>query len=274
MSKYLPFVAVVLLGVLVGAPGVGHAQSAEPNLGATLEELVKGQAAMLEELKAIHRLLEQGARPQVAARGAASADEPTEVTLRGIDGGPVKGNTKAPLVLVEYTDYQCPFCGRHFASTEPSLANEYVDAGKLRYVVRDFPLESLHPQAFQAAEAARCAGDQGKYWEMHDTLFQNQKALGQAQLEDYAKKLGLDVGAFKACLEQDRHADAIRADMAEGQAVGVRGAPTFFLAVQEDDGKLKTIQQIRGARPYSAFKQAIDAALADLAPGAKNGKSG
>jgi protein-disulfide isomerase len=261
MSKHIPIV-VALVGVLVGTPGDGHAQSADDELRTAIVEMRDGQAAVLEELKAIRKLLEQGARPQVAA--APAAGEQAELSLRGIDGDAVKGDAEAPLLLVEYTDYQCPFCGRHFANTVPSLASEYVDSGKLRYVLRDMPLESIHPQAFKAAEAARCAGDQGRYWEMHDALFQNQRALGQLQLKQYAKGLGVDMAAFEACLEDGRHSDAVRADIAEAEAAGISGTPTFFLAVESDDGKLKTLQKIRGAQPYSAFKSAIDAALDKL----------
>jgi protein-disulfide isomerase len=234
-----------------------------------LQAMRDGQAAVLEELKAIRKLLEQGARSQVAAVPA--ADEHAELTLRAIDGGAVKGNAEAALVLVEYTDYQCPFCNRHFANTVPSLAREYVDTGKLRYVLRDLPLESIHPQAFKAAEAARCAGDQGRHWEMHEALFKNQKALGPAQLKHYAKGLGLEMAAFEACLDEGRHGDAVRADVAEAQAAGISGTPTFFLAVEGADGKLETLQKIRGAQPFSAFKGAIDAALDKLAKPAGEG---
>jgi protein-disulfide isomerase len=237
-----------------------------------LQAMREAQGAVLEELKAIRKLLDQGARPQVAAAPAApSAGEQIEMSLRGIDGRAVKGDAAAPLVLVEYTDYQCPFCGRHFANTVPSLASEYVDAGKLRYVLRDMPLESIHPQAFKAAEAARCAGDQGRYWEMHDALFQNQRALGELQLKHYAKGLGLDMATFEACLDDGRHGDAVRADIAEAQSAGISGTPTFFLAVEGEDGKLKTLQKIRGAQPYAAFKSAIDAALEQQAEAAGSG---
>jgi protein-disulfide isomerase len=262
MKTYLSFVAA-LLGGLIAVAGTGHAQSEDQALRAAIIEMRDGQAAVLEELKAIRKLLEQGARAQAAARPA--ADEGAGLTLSGIDGDPVKGAAEAPLVLVEYTDFQCPFCGRHFAATWPSLASEYVDAGKLRYLVRDFPLESIHPQAFEAAEAARCAGDQGRYWEMHDALFQNQKALGQAQLKQYAEGLGLDTAAFEACLEDGRHADAVRADLAEGQGAGITGTPTFFLAVEGENGALNTLRKIVGAQPYAAFAQAIEAALKEQA---------
>ena len=268
MNNYPPLV-IALLGVLIGTPGDGRAQSADDELRSAIIEMRNGQAAVLEELKAIRKLLEQGARPQAAA--APGAEERTELSLRGIDGGAVKGDAAAPLVLVEYTDYQCPFCARHFASTVPALTSEYVATGKLRYVLRDMPLEAIHPLAFKAAEAVRCAGDQGRYWEMHDALFQNQRALGTAQLTHYAKGLGLEMAAFEACLDDGRHGAAVRADIAEAEAAGITGTPTFFLAVAGEGGALRTLQKIRGAQPYAAFKSAIDAALAELAKPAGQG---
>ena len=137
-----------------------------------------------------------------------------------------------------------------------------MKTGKLRYVVRDFPLEAIHPQAFKAAEAAHCAGDQGKYWEMHVLLFQNQRALGAAELPKYAATLGLDGAKFQTCLDQGVHADAVKRDLAEGMKVGVRGTPTFFLGVVENGNKVRVVRVIRGAQPVEAFRQAIDAALA------------
>ena len=135
-----------------------------------------------------------------------------------------------------------------------------MKTGKLRYVVRDFPLEAIHPQAFKAAEAARCAGDQGKYWEMHVLLFANQRALGAADLPKHAATLGLDGAKFQTCLEKGTHADAVRRDLAEGNKAGVRGTPTFFLGVI-DNGRVRVTRVIRGAQPADAFKAAIDAAL-------------
>jgi protein-disulfide isomerase len=137
-----------------------------------------------------------------------------------------------------------------------------VEAGKLRYAVRDFPLSAIHPQAFKAAEAAHCAGDQHKYWQMHALLFANQQALGVADLPKHAATLGLDLGKFQDCLDKGTHADRVQRDLADGQKAGVRGTPTFFLGVIEDDLKMRVVKVITGAQPLAAFKTAIDAALA------------
>lgn len=130
----------------------------------------------------------------------------------------------------------------------------------MKYVVRDYPLESIHPQAFKAAEAVRCAGDQNKYWEMHTRLFTNQRELGPADLPKHATALKLDTATFQQCLDSGRHAEAVRKDIADGQRATVKGTPTFFVGVEEGS-KLKVIRVIRGAGHISGFKSNIDAVL-------------
>jgi len=131
--------------------------------------------------------------------------------------------------------------------------------------VQDFPLESIHKNAFKAAEATRCAQDQGKFWEMHDLLFADQQKITPEDLVAHAKALGMDEAGFKKCLDEGTYAAAIRKDMAEGQKAGVTGTPAFFLATPEgNDGKLKVVQRLSGAQAFSAFQAAIDGALADI----------
>jgi protein-disulfide isomerase len=146
----------------------------------------------------------------------------------------------------------------------PQIEKEYVETGKLRYVVRDFPLESIHKNAFKAAEATRCAGEQGKYWEMHDQLFTHQQALSPQDLGGYAEAIGLNVQLFQACLESGNYAAAIRQDIVEGKQAGVTGTPAFFLGVTDgNDGKIKVRRTLKGAQAYDGFKAAIDSVLAD-----------
>jgi len=129
--------------------------------------------------------------------------------------------------------------------------------------VRDFPIESIHPHAFKAAEAAHCAAEQGKYWEMHERLFAHPRNLTPAELPGHGAAVGLDPPKFQACLESGRHAGRVRRDLADGQKVGVRGTPTFFLGVAEGDGtRVRVVRVIRGAQGFAAFKAVIDAALA------------
>ena len=168
-----------------------------------------------------------------------------------IGDSPVLGSKSAKVTIVEFSDYECPFCGRHFEQTYPQLKKDYIDTGKVKLVFKDFPL-GFHAQAQKAAEAARCAGEQEKYWEMHDKLFSNQESLSVENEKKWAKDLGLNSGKFDSCLDSGKYAKDIQADSSYGQSIGVSGTPSFFV-----NGK-----QLVGAQPYSAFQAAIDAELA------------
>lgn len=128
--------------------------------------------------------------------------------------------------------------------------------------MREFPLESIHSRALKAAETALCAGEQGRYWDMHDRLFANQRALGQGDLTEHARALKLDPAKFAECLANGRQAEKVRKDLADGRQAGVQATPTFVLArVTADGSTLKVLQVLRGAQPFATFKHAIDAAL-------------
>jgi protein-disulfide isomerase len=161
------------------------------------------------------------------------------------------GEPDAPVVMVEYTDFQCPFCRRHNMETFPTLLEQYINAGIVRYVFKDFPLIDIHPQAAEAAEAARCANDQGAFLEMHDLLFERQEEWsGRTPTEifiGFADDLGLDGAVFEECLTGGRHSEAVDADLQEGIGFGVNATPTFFL-----NG-----YPISGAQPLTTFEQGI-----------------
>ncbi len=247
---------VMLLASLTLVPAGAAAQQADDlrSLLREVDALKEEQAKIRSELQVIRELLQ--------GRGAAAPGQPQNLALP-LGDDPVKGDQKAHLVLVDFADYQCPFCGRHVRETLPQLDREYIQTGKLRYVAREFPLEALHPQAFKAAEAALCAGEEGKYWEMHDRLFGNQRALGPSELPAHAQALGLDEVRFRQCLDSGRKADKVRRDLAEGQRAGIRGTPTFFLGITDEKGSsVKVLRVIHGAQPFVNFKAAIDSALA------------
>ena len=144
----------------------------------------------------------------------------------------------------------------------PQIEREYIKTGKLKYVARDFPLEAIHKEAFKAAEAAHCAGEQGAYWEMHTRLFANQRALGTKDLPQHAQALGLNVPKFQQCLDSGKHAARIRKDLADGQQAGVTGTPGFFIGVTKpNDPTVKVLRVLKGAQPYASFKDAIDSLL-------------
>lgn len=234
------------------------APSADAELLRRIEALEQGQQRILQQLDQIQR--------QLRSRPAAAPERPAGPEVRGkvIDLGanPVRGEVTAPLTLVEFTDYQCPFCSRHVRETYPQIAEQYVAAGKLRYATLDLPIETIHPLAFRAAEATHCAEQQGKFWEMHDRLFARQRAL--EPWGAHAEALGLDAAAFDECLTSDRYAAAVRRDMAEAGRVGASGTPSFVIARTDpnDPTKVEGISFIRGAQPFAVFKAQLDAALA------------
>jgi protein-disulfide isomerase len=161
---------------------------------------------------------------------------------------PALGRASAPVTLVEFSDFQCPFCQR-VAPTMKRLRETYGD--KLRIVWKDFPLTQIHPQAFKAGEAAHCAGDQGKYWEYHDTLFANQQQLSPEELKKHAADLGLDAAAFSTCLDTSKYGERVRNGVAEGTRLGVNSTPTIYV-----NGRM-----LSGAQPYETFVSVIDEEL-------------
>lgn len=240
----------ILMSLFSPQPGFTQSTEELKALRKEIETLKQGQSAIQKELQEIKSLLR--------GRVATPPPEPQHVVL-SVKDDLFKGDKNAKLTLIEFSDYQCPFCARHFRDTLPQLEREYIASGKVKYVFRNFPIESIHPQAFKAAEAANCAGEQEKYWEMHDRLFANQNALGLKDLPNHAKALVLDLSKFQQCLDSGKHAAKIRSDLADGQKAGVQGTPTFFLGLTEpNDTNLKVLRVIRGAQPYTAFKGAID----------------
>ncbi len=199
---------------------------------------------------------------QVAQAPTAAAPEAPQApaTPPTVDDDPVLGDANAPVTLVEFTDYQCPFCGRHYTNTYGQLKKEYIDTGKVKYVVRDFPL-NFHPHAQKTAEATECADDQGKFWEMHDKIFETQATWSNATdivpvLKQYAADLKLNTGTFNACLDSSKYKDEVAKDMADGSASGVNGTPGFWVLGPDGEN-----QQISGAVPFANFQQAIDPML-------------
>lgn len=164
--------------------------------------------------------------------------------------GWAKGNKEAKVTIVEFSDFECPYCGRYATETFPQIDKGYIQTGKVRYVFHHYPLP-FHQSAQKAAEATECAGEQGKFWEAHDKLFGNQQALSVANLKSYASSLGLRTADFNACLDSGKFEAKVKADLALGTEIGVRGTPAFFI-----NGKL-----VSGAQPFANFKQIIEEEL-------------
>ena len=176
--------------------------------------------------------------------------EPYRVPVE-LAGAPVRGNPKAPVTIVEFSDFQCPFCVR----ARPTVARvREVYGDRVRFAFRHYPLD-FHPQAQKAGEAAACAGEQDRFWQMHDRLWENPQKLAVPELKAHAQALGLDATAFASCLDSSRHAGLVERDMQAGQAYGVSGTPAFFV-----NGR-----PLIGAQPFEAFQQVIDDELARAA---------
>jgi protein-disulfide isomerase len=261
-------VAAAMAGMAFAALPAG-AQEGQTSLQQQVEKLNAGQEALRQEILAMQKQLQEirtllQARPPAAPAQAAAPQPPLPAELT-IQGAPMKGSANAPVTIVEFSDFQCPFCGRHFNQTMGLLDKEYISTGKVKYVFRHFPLERIHPQAFKASEAAECAVGQGKFWEMHDRLFANQQLLMPPDLVKHAEAVGLDRAKFASCLTGQTTAK-IRGDLTLGAQAGVTATPNFFLGTTIPGGKIKVIRKLNGAVPFATFKAAIDTLLANAPP--------
>jgi len=175
--------------------------------------------------------------------------------------GVTKGDLDAPVTIVEFGDYQCPGCGSFALSVEPQIMGTLVESGQAKFVFYDFPLISIHPNAFLAARATRCAEEQGVYWEYHETLFRNQARWSTASMpssafEDYADEVGADEGDFKVCLNSDKYADVVTANMELGARMGVSGTPTILVNA---NGQLRRLNNY----DYQSIASAVELLTAE-----------
>jgi protein-disulfide isomerase len=224
---------------------------------AEINSLKEGQQATQKSLEEIKKLLEQGARP--AARRAPAFEE----QVVDVSGSPFMGENDAPLTLVEFSDYECPFCARHYHNVMPLLKEEYIASGKLKFVMKENPLTSLHRNAFNASLAALCAEDQGEYWSMHNVMFENMKRLTANDLKQHAADIGLDTAAFNECLDSRKYEKAVNDDLAMASKLGVRGTPGFLLGVTDAEDSDKALMKvyIKGAQSIQNFRAQIDRML-------------
>ena len=215
-----------------------------------------------KDLVEIKQLLKERARAPAAA-AAATGFRPQTIK---IGASPFKGKVDAPVTVVEYSDYQCPFCARNYRDVMPKLQEEYIDTGKLKFVMRENPIASLHKNATNASIAALCAGDQDKYWEMHDMLFENQKELDVDNLKSFAGAIGLDTASFNECLDSKETEGQVRKDMASSAKLGMRGTPGFFIGLTDlsEPDQVELSVYIKGAQSIDQFKASIDDLLESI----------
>lgn len=260
--------ALVLASTRVAA---GQGQQIEQRITA----LEAGQQEILKELKELKLLLQQLRPPQPPLAGAPVPQPPPANTTRPavsqlpdfdllLAGSPSKGKAEAKIVVIEFSDFECPFCGRYARDTYGQVVKEFVDTGKIRYVYRQLPIETLHPRALRAAEAGECAHAQGRFWDFHDRLFNNQQMLTEPDLMRHARALTLNMPVFEKCMAAQLVSPAkVRQDQNEGGRAGVTGTPTFFLGTVTKDGRLKPLRRMVGAHPIENFRTTINTLLAE-----------
>lgn len=258
-ARWSVFAVVGLLALLAAAPGA-QGPSDYQALRKEMDLLRERLAALQQEVDALKA--SRLAAPSASTSGAASGVTPVSNVTLNLANAPLRGSAEARVTLVEISDFECPFCGRFFRDAAPQLVKQYIDTGKVQQAFVHLPL-SIHRNAFKASEAAACAGDQGKFWQMHDVLFARQSELAPAFLAGKAALLGLDPAAFKACLDGAKHAGAVRADVAMAQKHGISGTPTFLLGTIDPKTRVFTgASRIVGAKPFATFQRALDDLIA------------
>lgn len=215
------------------------------------EGITRQQAdEIINELKQIRQLLEQ----QQAKADASDKEEPPARAELSVQGAPMLGDKDAPLTMVEFTDFQCPFCKKFNTETFAELKKNYIDTGKMRFYSRDLPLD-FHPDAIRAAEAGRCAAKQGQFWKMRALMQADPDKLDLESLEADAGELKLNVKEFRECLDSDEAKNAVQTDILEAAKIGADGTPAFVVGKSTPEGV--DGQLIVGAMPYKTFEQAL-----------------
>ncbi len=230
---------------------------AGPAAGQTVSELRREIDALKARLDAQQKEIDalKAQRP-----GAVAPPKLEDITLT-LDSAPVRGRAASRVLLVEVSDFECPFCGRYSRQTGPLLEKDYVASGKVRHVFVNFPL-GTHPNAERAAEAGLCAEEQGRFWELHAGMFLNQGRLAARFLPELALSAGLNVNRFDACLQSGEKRAHVASDVAMARRAGVTATPTFFVGLEDPvTGAVTVVERIVGAKPYAVFRQALDAAL-------------
>jgi protein-disulfide isomerase len=197
--------------------------------------------------------------PNQTPRPRPTVPVPTEPL--DLKGSGVQGSKNARAAMVVFSEFQCPFCGQFFRDTLRAFRREYVDTGKVIVRFKHLPLEGLHPHALGAAEAAECAGNQGKFWDMHDAMFNNQDRLDEASLVAVATASGVEPSAFAACLTNHAGADRVREDVALARRLQVMSTPTIMLGTVQEDGRIRVSTVMSGVQKIEVLREAISRLL-------------
>jgi protein-disulfide isomerase len=252
------------ISVPVAGQGVDLRVDPVSDLNRRIDELeaeVRRLQAQLNEVYDLPQIRQLIAQEERRRQQEELDRQPLDVTL-SVTGAPFKGDRNAPITILEFSDYECPACGAFAQRVQPDIFTDFVETGEAKLVFFDYPLQR-HTKAFKAAEAAHCAGDQGKYWEMHDQLFENQQQLDEQLLSGHAESIGLDVDAFTVCLETGKFAEKIRARMAEASKVRLRGTPHFAIGYTRSEGDEVQILRSMSGASYQKIQMVIDELTSD-----------
>ena len=257
--------SLLALLVFAAAPGLVAQQAPKPvPIEEQIEALRQGQGEMMRELAEIKAMLKSRAAEEPSLK-----TQPSAHVVANVFGEPFRGDAKARVAIMEYSDFDCPYCGRYARDIYPMLDAAYVKTGKIKYFFRDLPLEE-HPQAGFKANLARLAGEQGKFWEAHDWLFAHQVPMDAKGEDLFAKELGLDRAKIGTGAEDGKYNGIIQASMNSARHYQISGTPAFLIGTLSEDGRVFTAEKVfMGAQTFEGFKEILDSLLNPAAhPGA------
>ena len=233
-----------------------------------LQSVLRRLCGLEETMRSVERELESLIAVSRNSRDArlSSPVEDVPPFVVNVTGAAAIGSPDAKTAVIEYSDFQCPFCGAYAKQAYRELQRQFVSTGKVIYFFRNFPLEDIHPQALKAAEAAECVRESGRFWDMHDRLFTNQGALALSDLTAHARALGVEMSPFQACLTEGQTTAKVRAEQAEARRLGIAGTPTFLLGRIESGGRVRVTRKIVGSQPIEIFGAALQTMLPTNGP--------
>jgi protein-disulfide isomerase len=258
-AGFRSIVAALLILCVMTSSGLAWAQTDSssnqpaPSVQEQLDALKKGQERILQELEALKALIQHTpARSEMAARPSA-----TNLIILNVHGEPFRGSSNAPIAIVEYSDFNCPFCRKYAHDIFPRIDEKLIKTGKIKYFFRDLP-EPGDAKSFLLARAARCAGEQQRFWEMHARLFATEDKTEREDVDFQARAIGLDLDRFNACMSSGRYAAAIRRSVLTARRAGINGTPGFVIGTLSDDGDVVRASQVLvGAEDYETFEKIV-----------------
>lgn len=209
------------------------------------------------------RLLATPPSAGVVGAGGGMAEPVANKVIGHLDQATRRGPANARIALIEFSDFQCPYCGQYARETYPRIEDQFLKSGQIAYMFFNLPLEQAHPFALRAGTAAECAGRQSKFWDMHDVLFKNQGKLDGPALIEHAGSIGLRMPEFETCLSDSQSAARIRSEMNEAKALEVAGTPTLFVAELQSATEARALYRIRGAASFDVIANAVKSAMGD-----------